>query len=54
LRQDLADALAAISDIADELSLKFQLQPPNSWFPGSLSVLEEQAGAYTRSHFSST
>mmetsp|Transcript_15376 Transcript_15376/g.37231 ORF Transcript_15376/g.37231 Transcript_15376/m.37231 type:complete len:997 (+) Transcript_15376:181-3171(+) len=41
-REDLADALSAISDIADELSLKFKLQPPNRIFPGSLEVLEQK------------
>lgn len=41
-REDLADALVAISDIADELSLKFKLAPPNILFPGSLEVLERK------------
>ena len=41
-REDLADALSAISDIADELSMKYKLQPPNRFFPGSLEVLEHQ------------
>ena len=34
-REDLADALAAISDIADELSIKFKVAPPNAWFPAA-------------------
>ena len=41
-REDLADALAAISDISDELSIKFKLTPPNKWFPGSLEVIERK------------
>ena len=41
-REDLADALAAISDIADELSIKFKVAPPNAWFPGSIHDQEEK------------
>jgi serine palmitoyltransferase len=39
---DLADALAHISDIADELALKFKLAPPNRLCPGSLEVMEKK------------
>jgi serine palmitoyltransferase len=41
-REDLADALAAISDIADELSIKFKVAPPNAWCPGSIHDKEEK------------
>lgn len=39
-REDLENALHVISDIADELSLKFKQYPPNKYFPGSLAQLE--------------
>jgi|UniRef100_A0A7S0KN70 serine palmitoyltransferase len=44
-REDLENALHVISDIADELSLKFKQYPPNKFFPGSLAQLEAKEHA---------
>ena len=42
-REDLADALAAIGDIADELQIKFKLYPParNALFGGATGSLSD-------------
>lgn len=42
-RDDLEKALHDISDISDELRLKFKKYPPNRFFPGSIVVEEERA-----------
>ena len=41
-RADLENALHVISDIADELCLKFKKYPANRFFPGSIEELEKR------------